>query len=168
MSRKIKLLIGGAVLVVLAISSVVIVNMIPIKEYGLYEVKYGRDGIAREPRTNKPITGIVKTEGYATGNRKYIKRTEEYKKGKKNGYEKGYCDNGQLSDISYFKDGYIHGEVKFYWCDTGNLKETKTFVYGKLDGVLTQYEPDGHTIHRRKLYNLGQFVEYCNKGDCPK
>lgn len=159
MSRKMKLLICGAVLVVLAISSIVVVNMIPVKEYGLYEVKYGRDGIARDPRTNKPITGIVKS--YWDSDKKIVQLTAEYRKGKLNGYRKKYFSSGRLSSLTFFKDGEEHGKFESYYED-GALYVQKTFVYGKIDGKEIQFMPDGHTISHCKEYHLGHFIGRCS------
>ena len=142
-----------------------------------------RDKIAYKEGSNTPFTGVFgividgKIESYEQyknglldGETAYFSKDKEvkllsemYSKGKLNGPQKTYYDNGKLKSIVYYKNDKIDGIVeydksgkllhksifengsgnwKLYWSN-GKVSEEGKYVSGRKDGVWKKYREDG-------------------------
>ena len=142
-----------------------------------------RDKIAYKEGSNTPFTGVFgividdKIESYEEykdglldGETAYFSKDKEvkllsemYSKGKLNGPQKTYYENGKLKSIVYYKNDRIDGIVeydksgkllhksifengtgdwKLYWSN-GKVSEEGKYVSGKKDGVWKKYREDG-------------------------
>ena len=142
-----------------------------------------RDKIAYKEGSNTPFTGVFgividdKIESYEEykdglldGETAYFSKDKEvkllsemYSKGKLNGPQKTYYENGKLKSIVYYKNDRIDGIVeydkngkllhksifengtgdwKLYWSN-GKVSEEGRYVSWKRDGVWKKYREDG-------------------------
>ena len=142
-----------------------------------------RDKIAYKEGSNTPFTGVFgividdKIESYEEykdglldGETAYFSKDKEvkllsemYSKGKLNGPQKTYYENGKLKSIVYYKNDRIDGIVeydksgkllhksifengtgdwKLYWSN-GKVSEEGKYVSGRKDGVWKKYREDG-------------------------
>lgn len=142
-----------------------------------------RDKIAYKEGSSTPFTGVFgividgKIESYEQyknglldGETAYFSKDKEvkllsemYSKGKLNGPQKTYYDNGKLKSIVYYKNDKIDGIVeydksgkllhksifengsgnwKLYWSN-GKVSEEGKYVSGRKDGVWKKYREDG-------------------------
>lgn len=142
-----------------------------------------RDKIAYKEGSNTPFTGVFgividgKIESYEQyknglldGETAYFSKDKEikllsemYSKGKLNGPQKTYYENGKLKSIVYYKNDRIDGIVeydksgkllhksifengsgdwKLYWSN-GKVSEEGKYVSGRKDGVWKKYREDG-------------------------
>ena len=142
-----------------------------------------RDKIAYKEGSNTPFTGVFgividdKIESYEEykdglldGETAYFSKDKEvkllsemYSKGKLNGPQKTYYENGKLKSIVYYKNDRIDGIVeydksgkllhksifengtgdwKLYWSN-GKVSEEGRYVSWKKDGVWKKYREDG-------------------------
>ena len=142
-----------------------------------------RDKIAYKEGSNTPFTGVFgividdKIESYEEykdglldGETAYFSKDKEvkllsemYSKGKLNGAQKTYYENGKLKSIVYYKNDRIDGIVeydksgkllhksifengtgdwKLYWSN-GKVSEEGRYVSWKRDGVWKKYREDG-------------------------
>ena len=142
-----------------------------------------RDKIAYKEGSNTPFTGVFgividgKIESYEQyknglldGETAYFSKDKEVKllsemyfKGKLNGPQKTYYENGKLKSIVYYKNDRIDGIVeydksgkllhksifengsgdwKLYWSN-GKVSEEGKYVSGRKDGVWKKYREDG-------------------------
>ena len=142
-----------------------------------------RDKIAYKEGSNTPFTGVFgividgKIESYEQyknglldGETAYFSKDKEikllsemYSKGKLNGPQKTYYENGKLKSIVYYKndrvDGIVEydksgkllhksifengsGDWKLYWSN-GKVSEEGKYVSGRKDGVWKKYREDG-------------------------
>ena len=142
-----------------------------------------RDKIAYKEGSNTPFTGVFgividdKIESYEEykdglldGETAYFSKEKEvkllsemYSKGKLNGPQKTYYENGKLKSIVYYKNDRIDGIVeydksgkllhksifengtgdwKLYWSN-GKVSEEGRYVSWKRDGVWKKYREDG-------------------------
>ena len=108
--------------------------------------------------------GEIAAEGYYMENNKdslwtyysyytgAITSTEMYVNGVKQGMEKKYYANGQISEEIEWSRNMKHGAWNQYFED-GQVKLKTTYSYNKLNGPYTFYWPNGN------LYILGNFVD---------
>lgn len=142
-----------------------------------------RDKIAYKEGSSTPFTGVFgividgKIESYEQyknglldGETAYFSKDKEikllsemYSKGKLNGPQKTYYENGKLKSIVYYKNDRIDGIVeydksgkllhksifengsgdwKLYWSN-GKVSEEGKYVSGRKDGVWKKYREDG-------------------------
>lgn len=142
-----------------------------------------RDKIAYKEGSSTPFTGVFgividgKIESYEQyknglldGETAYFSKDKEikllsemYSKGKLNGPQKTYYENGKLKSIVYYKndrvDGIVEydksgkllhksifengsGDWKLYWSN-GKVSEEGKYVSGRKDGVWKKYREDG-------------------------
>ena len=142
-----------------------------------------RDKIAYKEGSSTPFTGVFgividgKIESYEQyknglldGETAYFSKDKEikllsemYSKGKLNGPQKTYYENGKLKSIVYYKNDRIDGIVeydksgkllhksifengsgdwKLYWSN-GKVSEEGEYVSGRKDGVWKKYREDG-------------------------
>ena len=142
-----------------------------------------RDKIAYKEGSSTPFTGVFgividdKIESYEEykdglldGETAYFSKDKEvkllsemYSKGKLNGPQKTYYENGKLKSIVYYKNDRIDGIVeydksgkllhksifengtgdwKLYWSN-GKVSEEGRYVSGRKDGVWKKYREDG-------------------------
>jgi len=142
-----------------------------------------RDKIAYKEGSNTPFTGVFgividgRIESYEEyknglldGETAYFSKDKEikllsemYSKGKLNGPQKTYYENGKLKSIVYYKndrvDGIVEydkngkllhksifengsGDWKLYWSN-GKVSEEGKYVSGRKDGVWKKYREDG-------------------------
>lgn len=57
-----------------------------------------------------------------------------------------YYDGGQLKSETPYKNGEIHGTVRYYAQHTGNMKQTVQYVDGKKHGTTRVYHDNGDTF----------------------
>ena len=81
-----------------------------------------------------------------------ITSTENYNKGIKQGMERKYYPNGQVSEEIEWNDGIRNGVWNQYFED-GTVKLKSFYSSGKVSGPYTFYWPNGN------LYIKGQFVD---------
>ena len=142
-----------------------------------------RDKIAYKEGSSTPFTGVFgividgKIESYEQyknglldGETAYFSKDKEikllsemYSKGKLNGPQKTYYENGKLKSIVYYKNDRVDGIVeydksgkllhksifengsgnwKLYWSN-GKVSEEGKYVSGRKDGVWKKYREDG-------------------------
>lgn len=142
-----------------------------------------RDKIAYKEGSSTPFTGVFgividgKIESYEQyknglldGETAYFSKDKEikllsemYSKGKLNGPQKTYYENGKLKSIVYYKndrvDGIVEydksgkllhksifengsGDWKLYWSN-GKVSEEGKYVSGRKDGIWKRYREDG-------------------------
>jgi len=142
-----------------------------------------RDKIAYKEGSSTPFTGVFGIviddriesyeeykDGLLDGETAYFSKDKEvkllsemYSKGKLNGAQKTYYENGKLKSIVYYKNDRIDGIVeydksgkllhksifengsgdwKLYWSN-GKVSEEGKYVSGRKDGVWKKYREDG-------------------------
>ena len=142
-----------------------------------------RDKIAYKEGSSTPFTGVFGIviddriesyeeykDGLLDGETAYFSKDKEvkllsemYSKGKLNGPQKTYYENGKLKSIVYYKNDRIDGIVeydksgkllhksifengsgdwKLYWSN-GKVSEEGKYVSGRKDGVWKKYREDG-------------------------
>ncbi|TWT47579.1 toxin-antitoxin system YwqK family antitoxin [Botrimarina hoheduenensis] len=83
-------------------------------------------------------------------------REERYTSGKADGEWKSWYTNGQMRQVTTFKDGSLNGVAK-EWGKLGEQRAVAEFKDGKRHGKTTQWQPDGKVIER--LYDEGKLVD---------
>jgi antitoxin component YwqK of YwqJK toxin-antitoxin module len=73
----------------------------------------------------------------------------------KNGEIKRYYPNGQLREISNYKNGLLEGEYKWYY-DNGQLEEISNWKNDRLDGENKRYSySDNEKLERISYWKNG-------------
>lgn len=81
---------------------------------------------------------------------------------------------GSVCNISYFKDGLLHGECKYYYKNKenfrklGNLCEESNYINGILNGVVKEYYKNGKIFSVKNYFQdllHGEVLEYDESGN---
>ncbi len=168
-------------------------NVSPDSIVDIYE-KTSKDDIVYRKDTDKPFTGffgivldgkIEYYEGYKNGildgETAWFSRTngikllsELYSKGKLNGEQKTFYENGEIKSIVYYKNNRINGLVtydetgkilhksifkkgtgvwKFFWSN-GKISEEGRYVSWRKNGTWKKYRKDG-SLEKITVYKNG-------------
>lgn len=90
-----------------------------------------------------------------------------YLKGKVNGEEKTFYDNGQLESVAIVKKGTYNGPF-FYYYENGTLKQEGTYIENSMEGDLKTYYKNGQlkeTVTMQNTMEQGPYVEYHENGE---
>lgn len=118
----------------------------PLEDYGVYQSDYMSIKLnSKSARTSDGTSKYTCCDGVFNGE-------ESWKNGKRNGMQKGWHQNGNLSYECNYKDGKKDGLVK-NWYDDGILMSESNYKEGKLDGI----SRDWH--HNEQLHNEGTWKD---------
>ncbi|MCP4442147.1 MAG: toxin-antitoxin system YwqK family antitoxin [Aureispira sp.] len=90
-----------------------------------------------------------------------------YIRGKVDGDEKTYYDNGQLESVAIVKKGVYDGPFYYYYED-GTIKQEGEYIKNSIEGQLKTYYSSGQlkeTVTMLKTMEQGPFIEYYENGN---
>lgn len=82
------------------------------------------------------------------------------------GHQLYYYDNGQLQREDFWENGDVHGPLKIYHRN-GTLQHDHTYVFGKRDGLVRAYHENGALKvegHSKNGVNIGKWYYYDESG----
>jgi antitoxin component YwqK of YwqJK toxin-antitoxin module len=119
-------------------------------------------------KNNRPITGIVINQFpdgtvvsgyYYQGNREGLFKAYRqqrlvfeimFSNGKKNGVERYYDDEGNLTSETGYKNGVRHGVGRYY--SNGKLSRESSYVNGKKEGVEYEYDMQDGRLNKKIIW----------------
>lgn len=112
-----------------------------------------------EVGSRKPYSGDYNITKYNNNGSTYTQQEGEYKKGKLNGLNKWYYENGVIWKEAYMKNGILSGKYKEY-NRAGKILVEGKYTSGRQDGIFKKYN-NGNFLYEEH-HTLGK-SEYIKK-----
>jgi hypothetical protein len=110
----------------------------------IYRTQASGEDILCEP-TGEPYTGVV-YEALPSGS---LTAEYEVKNGRRDGITQEYYSAGYLECLANYKDGYLHGNIIYYYPD-GPPREKSVFEYEILKEAFS-WDEEGNLTHHRVI-----------------
>lgn len=101
---------------------------------------------------DQPFTGVLNRSETSA----YGKAICSYVEGRKNGVFKEWYQNGQIKEVSLFRDDELHGRRICYW-PNGTKRFHVNYINGLMDGVYEEWDENGIS-KQIKTYYKGKLV----------
>ena len=110
---------------------------------------------------NKPFTGVLKRDRDDENGEALC----HYRNGKKDGVFKEWYLNGEIKEVSLFKEGELHGRRICYW-PNGVKRYHVNYVNGHMDGVYEEWDENGIS-KQTKIYYKGKLIRVQSNNTIP-
>ncbi|MBR9859918.1 hypothetical protein GYB22_04070 [bacterium] len=101
---------------------------------------------------NQPFNGVLKRDSDEVNGEAIC----HYQNGKKNGVFKEWYLNGEIKEVSLFKDGELHGRRICYW-PNGTKRYHVNYINGDMDGIYEEWDDNGMN-KQTKIYYKGKLI----------